>query len=159
MFVMSIALLSRSVSSTETPCRHGTGCKKQKARSLSDTLGLGCIVPETLLAAIAADQKVRELYEKEKILARKIVASPNLDRFDVRVQLRDLETRMVAHASLKALLDLRHGAAVTTQQLSDRCAQAFSESRARKLVFVDWYVKGQEVFILIFKPGEEPTMR
>jgi CHAT domain-containing protein len=133
--------------------------QKAKARSLSDTLGLGCIVPETLLAAIAADQKAKELYEKEKCLARKIVTSSNLDRFDMRVQLRNLETLMVAHASLNALLDLRHGAAVTIQQLSDRCAQVFSESRARKLVFVDWYVKGQEVFILIFKPGEEPTMR
>jgi CHAT domain-containing protein len=133
--------------------------QKAKARSLSDTLGLGCIVPETFLAAIAADQKARELYEMEKCLAEKIATSSNLDRFDMRVKLRDLETQMVAHASLKALLDLRHGAAVTAQQLSDRCAQAFSESQARKIVFVDWYVKGQEVFILIFKPSGEPTMR
>ena len=152
-FAFQVCVLDRA------PVQAWHWVQKAKARSLSDTLGLGCIVPETLLAAIAADQNVRELYEKEKCLARKIVTSSNLDRFDMRVQLRDLETRMVAHASLKALLDLRQGAAVTTQQLSDRCAQAFSESRARKLVFVDWHVKGQEVFILIFKPGEEPTMR
>ena len=133
--------------------------QKAKARSLSDTLGLGCIVPETVLAAIAADQQAKELYEAEKCLARKIVTSSNLNRFDIRVQLRELETRMVTHASLKELLDLRHGAALTTQQLSDRCAQAFSEPRTRRVVFVDWFVKGQEVFILIFKPGEEPTMQ
>jgi CHAT domain-containing protein len=133
--------------------------QKAKARSLSDTLGLGCIVPETILAAIAADQTARELYEKEKCLAGKIVTSSNLDRFGVRVELRDLESQMMAHASLKALLDLRYGVAVTAQQLSDRCAELFSESRARKLVFIDWYIKGQEVFILIFKPNEEPIMR
>jgi len=133
--------------------------QKAKARSLSDTLGLGCIVPETLLATIAADRKSRELYEMEKCLAEKIVTSSNIDRFDMRVELRDLQTQMVAHTSLKALLDLRYGAAVTAQQLSERCVKAFSESRARKLAFVDWYVKGQEVFILIFKPGGEPTMR
>ena len=133
--------------------------QKAKARSLSDTLGLGCIVPDSLLTAIAADEKAKELYEKEKLLAIQITSSSNLDRFDIRVELRDLETQMMAHESLKNLLDLRHGAAVTSQQLSDRCAQAFSESGARKLVFVDWYVKSQEVFILIFKPGEEPTIR
>jgi CHAT domain-containing protein len=152
-FAFQICVLDRD------PVQAWHWVQKAKARSLSDTLGLGCIVPETLLAAIAADQEARELYEMEKCLAGKIATSSNLERFDMRVKLRDLETQMVAHASLKALLDLRYGAAVTAQQLSDRCAQAFSESHARKIVFVDWYVKGQEVFILIFKPSGEPTMR
>ena len=133
--------------------------QKAKARSLSDSLGLGCIVPKSFLTEIAADQKATELYEMERSLAARIRISTTLDQFDLRIQLRDLESQMVAHPSLKSLLDLRYGAAVTAQQLSDRCAHSFSSSPARDLVFVDWYVKGQEVFILIFKTDEEPTMK
>lgn len=101
--------------------------QKAKASSLSDTLGLGCIIPQTLLAAIFAEPKAKDLFEKEKHLAQKLESASDLDRFDIRVQLRGLETEMAAHESLKALLNLRHGGAVMTQQLSDRFIRAFSQ--------------------------------
>lgn len=113
-FAFQICLLERD------PVQAWHWVQIAEARSLSDTLGLGYIVPETLLAAIAADQKAKELCEREKCLVRQILTSSGLGRFDIRVQLGALETRMAAHASLKTLLDLRHGAAVTTQQLSGR---------------------------------------
>ena len=56
--------------------------QKGKARSLSDLLGLGILVPETLRANIAQHEESQGLFDKEKGLLEAIAdsVSPGLTR-------------------------------------------------------------------------------
>ncbi|KAK5746897.1 hypothetical protein LTR17_000528 [Elasticomyces elasticus] len=132
--------------------------QKAKARSLSDMLGLGSLVPETLRADIENDDEARKLYEKEKTITQQIARSTEFQRFGLRLQLRDLQDQMIALPNLRTLLHLRYGGATNASQLANRCSHALPRYMNR-LVFVDWYVKGQEVFVFILRIGDDPVMQ
>lgn len=133
-----------------------------KARSLSDTLGLDSLVPETLLALVRESQECRELHEREQRLSEQMKSTSPHETFTVGLELRALQEEMRTHPPLRALLDLRQGKAVTLDELTNRMKDLPMGGTHQPIAFVDWYVDTQDdIYCCIFVPdsGKEPTLK
>lgn len=134
--------------------------QKAKARSLSDILGLGCLVPESLLAQILADSTARKLYDRERELLQLLQKTTPDQTFGIGVELRELQKEMRSIPELRALLDLRQGKAITAEELITRWHDLPVGGHYKDVCFVDWYVLGDEdIYILILRQGKEPFVR
>lgn len=134
--------------------------QKAKARSLSDTLGLGCLIPGSLMATILDSRDARELYEEEQRLSRLLASDPSVDRFTTAIDLRNLQRQMEAVPSLRSLIDLRKGRSVTSQELLHRWSALPPPFSAQEVAFVDWYVKSEtEIYTTVLRPGREIVRR
>ncbi|KAI1610274.1 CHAT domain-containing protein [Exophiala viscosa] len=132
--------------------------QKAKARSLSDMLGLGCLMPEALQSLVWSDPTSREHYEREKELLQMLRAVPPDRTFAVGLELRQLQKKMRSMPTLKALLDLRQGKAVTADELTTRWETL--PVGHQKVVFIDWYVLGAEdIYILMLQRATEPVLQ
>ena len=131
--------------------------QKSKARSLSDLLGLGILIPLELTERIQQDPACRQLFEDEHRLAKDLAAAPDTEQFKIRVKLESHQKRMREHAILAELLDLRDGVPIA---LNDLLISGQTQNRYNsKTVFVDWVATGSSLSIYVVKPGQKPILR
>ncbi|KAH7308575.1 CHAT domain-containing protein [Stachybotrys elegans] len=132
--------------------------QKSKARSLSDLLGLGVLVPDHLMSDIEQNPASRALFEEEKGLQERISVAESSERIQLRNQLHLLHRRMEDHASLRDLMDLRAGNPVTKQQLDGLVVQAQKEVPQTNVVFVDWVCVDGELFLVSVRNHDQPRV-
>ena len=134
--------------------------QKAKARSLSDMLGLGCLVPESLLTSVSSDSTMRKLYERERDLLKSLQTASSDQIFGIGLELRQLQEDMQTIPELRALLDLRQGKSVTADELITRWNALPIGNHYSDVVFIDWYILGDEdIYILMLQRGKEPALR
>jgi hypothetical protein len=80
-----------------------------KARSLSDLLGIGSLVPEDLLERVRNNEEHTRLLAKESELVQRIERQASDTRLHERVELDNVRLEMRKFPALSELLDLRMG--------------------------------------------------
>jgi hypothetical protein len=132
--------------------------QKAKARSLSDILGLGMLIPKELRVSIDQDLKAKELFEEEEQLLRAIQRASDSDKFPLRTKLEEHRTQMAEIATLKQLLDLREGVPVNLTALSKSSGlNANTETdHQRRIIFADWAIKSNDIFLFVSVDGNIP---
>lgn len=133
--------------------------QKSKARSLSDTLGLGCLIPDSLLSRIKSEDRTKELHEQEQELSQRLKSLAPAETFSIAIELRRLQEQMSAIPVLREVRDLRQGKAVTGDELLVRWQRLPVGRYVTDVAFVDWYLKGDdEIYVLILQPAANPVL-
>ena len=133
--------------------------QKSKARSLSDSLGLGVIIPVHLTQRINRNDESKRLFEKESDLIRQFSESNSLERLPLRVQLDALQAEMREVEALDELLAMRQGVPIGIADIQKALIDPESGLGRREVVFVDWVIKGDELFRLSIRGTGSPTCR
>ena len=132
--------------------------QKAKARSLSDILGLEVLVPKALLSEISEDNRMKDLFHRERTLLLAIKKADMTSRLSIRGELHSVQKQMREYPMLKATMDLRDGIPVSLAQLHDIAAAAASNSFSNHLVFVDWVFSEDCVYICTVKDQGMPLV-
>ncbi|KAL2211268.1 hypothetical protein CC79DRAFT_1317422 [Sarocladium strictum] len=143
---------------TDLPQELWQWTQSSKARSLSDLLGLGILVPDHLMRRIEQNEASRTLFEEENMLQAKVSAAEDGERIQLRNQLHLLHRRMEDREPLKELMDLRAGSPVTKQQLDDLVISVQKEVIQANVVFVDWILVDGQLFIVSFRNHDQPRV-
>ena len=134
--------------------------QKAKARSLSDMLGLGCLVPQSLLTPVLSDSAMQKLYERERALRQSLQMAASDQAFSIGLELRQLQEHMQAFPELRVLLDLRRGKSVGPDELITRWNALPIGNCYSSAVFIDWYVLGdKDIYVMMLQGGQEPFLR
>jgi CHAT domain-containing protein len=133
--------------------------QKAKARSLSDTLGLGAIVPASILNSISGDPEALSMFEEERRLVDDLQQSDIAQRFYKNTDLRKYRTKMRSRPSLRDLFGLREGIALTSKMLQNACADTATGLASQSFLFVDWYLKSDEIHLMIHPSNGSPRRR
>ncbi|KAF1953688.1 hypothetical protein CC80DRAFT_550987 [Byssothecium circinans] len=132
--------------------------QKAKARSLSDALGLGILVPEALETEIQKNKETRDLYNEEQKLQSAIQTCDEHQRLALRGDLWAVQKQMKEHSCLRELIELREGHSVDLNRIkkllpSDQ--EAFPQAR---LIFVDWFLMDARIHVCILKDQGSPLI-
>jgi hypothetical protein len=131
-----------------------------KARSLSDLLGLGMLIPQALRTSIEENPAARSLFQEEERLVSKVRMVPDLERFSLRTKLDMHRSKMRDIPALKQLLDMREGVPLGLDALP-KLPQPDLRSDAPKgrvTVFADWIVKADEILLFTVRDRETPAV-
>lgn len=128
--------------------------QKNKARSLSDLLGLGAHIPLNLRQRITSKPVELELLMKEEHLVTSIQGMASPKRFFARKELETHRQAMRDHDNLLELLDIRTGAPVSLQRLQQTTLMVPSPTK-RLTWFVDWLIADGDVSYAIVSNGGE----
>jgi tetratricopeptide (TPR) repeat protein len=133
--------------------------QKSKARSLSDLLGLGALVPQSLIDRIQEQKTTRDLYEGERKLFERLSAASDIDRFPMRIQLEHHQKTMKEHHHLKELLNMREGVPVPLEELRVASSPPGRSRQGRGIVFVDWFIAQFDISVVVIKSDGEIAIR
>lgn len=126
--------------------------QKTKARSLADLLGLGVEVPLDIQedpAAMAAMQQMQQL-------SRKLDQVEATERASLRLELQQLQARMLQHPLLADYLELQQGMALDLDTMYALLAPDNGPFPAQ--VYVDWLALGDHLFLLTVRSNEMPHL-
>jgi CHAT domain-containing protein len=133
--------------------------QRAKARSLSDALGLGILVPEGLEMQIQADPETKKLYEEEQKLLESIGSASNNERISLRTDLWTLQTKMRTYTPLKKLINLREGQSTDLEKMKMVLSTSRETLPNMKLVFVDWFIKGNSIYVCTLRDQGPPEFK
>ncbi|RYP35742.1 hypothetical protein DL767_003687 [Monosporascus sp. MG133] len=131
--------------------------QRAKARSLSDQLGAGVLLPATLRETVMDDPSMKELIRKEEELTQCIAASEAAVRLKLRGELHITHRLMAEQPALKAILDLMRGTPVTLDQILE-FGRETKQKLPRDIAFVDWVDVGGNFWALILKTDSQPQL-
>lgn len=131
--------------------------QRGKARSVSDLLGLATVTPSTIKSRIEADPSMKELFEKEVDLIRKLESADPLKRASIRGDLHVLRSQMREFKDLKNLMELREGNPILLHQLH-ALAESPQLRRYGSVVFADWFMFNGQVYLCSVKDQEQPSV-
>jgi CHAT domain-containing protein len=126
--------------------------QRGKARSLSDLLGLGVVLPAALLAQAEEDAEAKRLLQEEDSLIQALGKCSADRRFHLRLQLSKFREKMMKNPALEGILELRSGAAVSLKSL----VSLFGERP--DVVCVDWATFNDAIMMFTVRPGGDPLM-
>jgi hypothetical protein len=134
--------------------------QKTKARSLSDLLGLGMLVPQALRTLIAENPAAQSMFQEEETLLSEIAMAPDPERFSLRVKLDTLRLKMRDITALKQLLDMREGVPLGLDALPKFPPPELTSgtSKGGVTVFADWIVKANEILLFTVRNEETPAV-
>ncbi|GAB7347478.1 hypothetical protein MBLNU459_g4389t1 [Dothideomycetes sp. NU459] len=118
--------------------------QKMKARSLSDLLGLGVLIPQDLVERIMQNAESKRLYNHEMGIISSIKGSPATDRFALRLELADCREKMRADTVLKDLLDLREGNPVSIEGIH-LLSESFNANE--RVILVDYVLVNNQILV------------
>ena len=128
--------------------------QRSKARSLSDTIGLGVYLPRTMVDKIEEQEVTNKLYVDECELLERLANASNSDKFQIRVQLEGHQGQMREHQCLRDVLNLREGASINLRDLQD-ISKFGKHHEARPTIFVDWIITDHSILLsVISKTGQ-----
>lgn len=133
--------------------------QKAKARSLSDTLGLGAIVPANVRESVTRDEKAFSMFQKEQRLIDDLQHSAPAEKFSKTIELRKFRNEMREQPSLRPLFELREGVALSAKMLKEACADPATGLTSHSFLFVDWYIKTDEIHIMLYPCDGTPKRR
>ena len=123
--------------------------QKRKARSLSDMLGLGVIMPSTVKQAMAADPMIDFNFQKLLAAHSRLASVPESERGFVREEIADLEELLRSVPKFSDYLDLRDGVFRGLKELDTLKDASVISDRPRDVIFVDWILNGDTIFMLV----------
>jgi CHAT domain-containing protein/tetratricopeptide (TPR) repeat protein len=133
--------------------------QRSKARSISDMLGLGVLLPRSLLEDTDLDImngiSAGELYRKEQSLFKELQSTPIHLRMPLRTEISKIQLQMNTYPSLKKIISLRRGEAVTLERLQSKIKIGSNG----KTVFVDWFIQGFNIHMVVVLPDSPPICR
>lgn len=112
--------------------------QKSKARSVSDLLGLGIKIPESLMAVLRDDPTAVSLLEEETAMQKTISELPEEKRAPFQNEMNILRQRMGKHDALCKIMELRKGYAATLSNLQWVFDDKGLPTHDRSIIFVDW---------------------
>ncbi|KAL9100371.1 MAG: hypothetical protein Q9163_004241 [Psora crenata] len=133
--------------------------QKSKARSLSDILGLGILIPRAIVEKIEEQEATKKLFEEEGALLQRLSDAPSQEKFQIRVQLDTHQKNMREHKSLQELLNLREGISVTLDELRNVSNGKEQSWDGRPMVFVDWIITEFSIFMCVVTTKREVVFR
>jgi CHAT domain-containing protein len=122
--------------------------QKRKARSLSDMLGLGVIMPANVKQALSAEPDAEELFEKLSAAQSRLIHTAPNERGFVRQEIDDLESKIRGFPVFRDYLALRDGALSGVEQIKTLINRIPPSAHARKIIFVDWIMYRDEIYML-----------
>lgn len=128
--------------------------QKFKARSLSDLLGLVVLIPQGLVSKIMEETR-RKFYEDEMMLLRQIPVDEPTDHFQSRLQLERHRARMREYSVLEGLINVKEGAPVMIDTFRELARD--SQIYDKKVVFVDWIISEDDIYMFVLETENEPT--
>lgn len=124
--------------------------QKRKARSLSDLLGIGVMVPASIRQRIARDESANELYQRLTSLQMALSVAPETENVYIRQNLEEVEEEMRKQESFKDFVVLRDGIVrgiadlkVLTSETDD-----LPTREKRDVIFVDWVLHRDLIYVL-----------
>lgn len=127
--------------------------QKAKARSVSDLLGLGIKIPESLMVGLRDDPVAISLLEEETAMQK-----TTGDRsFSFRSEMDILHERMEEHDGLRRIIELRKGHATTLSNLQWAFDDKSLPTQNRSIIFVDWaLLKYGGLFMFVVDESRRP---
>ncbi|KAK1759104.1 CHAT domain-containing protein [Echria macrotheca] len=139
-----------------------TWSQKRKARSISDMLGIGIMVPAAIREKISRDTTANELYRKLVSLQSALSTAPDDEKVYIRKHIEKAEDEIRNHDAFSEFVRLRDG---TVRGIADLEAlvvsQETSTSPGKRIIFVDWIFHFDNIFVLTAdcsRPAETCTM-
>ncbi|KPM41723.1 hypothetical protein AK830_g4812 [Neonectria ditissima] len=129
--------------------------QKRKARSLSDLLGIGVLVPASIREEISADPGASTLFENLTGLQTSLETALPSERGFLRHRMEETEREMSSHDALRRFLALRDGTVNDVAQLSSLKAADDHLEAKRDVVFVDW-VAYQDLLYVVTVRASSP---
>lgn len=123
-----------------------------KARSLSDLMGMSAIIPSYLLEKIRADPEALELFNEESRLAQSLETKPPKLRYEERKLLENQRKKMEKVPVLEELFILRDGKPEILQNLD----WLFMDNE--RCVVVDWMCLDTEILMAIVDSTRKPNI-
>jgi CHAT domain-containing protein len=123
--------------------------QKAKARSLSDALGLGVLIPESLKSEAMVKPDLKALLEEEQKVIDTLKDADTDARLILRGELRVIHKRMQEHPPLKAILDLRVGNPISLGRLNELVSTYQSGKFSERIVFVDWLFASGDIYLCV----------
>ena len=123
--------------------------QKRKARSLSDMLGLGVIMPSAVKQAMVADPMIELEFQKLLAAQSRLADVPESERGFVREEIADLEGLLRSVPKFSDYLDLRDGVFKGLKELDTLKDASVISDRPRDVIFVDWILNGDTIFMLV----------
>ncbi|RYO77356.1 hypothetical protein DL766_007612 [Monosporascus sp. MC13-8B] len=137
--------------------------QRSKARSVSDMMGLGILIPQDLIQEIESEKRYGieavELYKEEQRQITQLQAKPPHMRLTLRAQLWKLHEDMSNFKSLRRLLNLRRGDSIQLEQLRQLTTTMLENKRNGCGVYVDWFLKEDDFHMVILPHGQAPVLR
>lgn len=123
--------------------------QRRKARSLSDMLGLGVLVPESVRKSISATEGAQELFDQLNVLMRSMTTAPDNERGFIRQHIEDVEEQLKVSPAFKDFLALRDGNNQNISQLEGLKEKDAMLAPARKVVWVDFVIHRDNIQMLV----------
>ncbi|RVD81600.1 uncharacterized protein DFL_009457 [Arthrobotrys flagrans] len=131
--------------------------QKQKARSVSDLMGLGYSSDQYSTRINAESEQVASLLEEHTRLLSKIRDASPGNRLFLRATHARLLERMTRHAELKELLHLQLGQPIEFDELESIFLQD-TGFRSNEIVLVDWFSTETDIYMISSRRGEPPRI-
>ncbi|KAK7428432.1 hypothetical protein QQZ08_005051 [Neonectria magnoliae] len=122
--------------------------QKRKARSLSDLLGIGVLVPASIREEISADPGASTLFEKLTGLQTSLETALPGEKGFLRHRIEETEEEMREHDALRRFLALRDGTVSDVTQLKNLKIADESLETQRDVVFVDWIAHQDQIYVV-----------
>jgi hypothetical protein len=133
--------------------------QKAKARSLSDALGLGVLVPEVLETKVQKYNETRDLYNEERKLQSALKTCSGHQRLALRGDLWAVQKQMKKHSCLMELIGLREGHSVDLNRIKKLLPSDQEALPRSRLIFVDWFLMDARIHVCILKDQGSPFVR
>jgi len=130
--------------------------QRAKARSLSDQLGVGMLIPATIREQVISEPRLWDIVTQEEELTQRIAASEMAVRLRLRGELHALHRRMAEEPVLKKILDLRSGTPATLSQVLRLEEQLASKSSRTNIAFVDWVEIANHIWTIVLRKDGVP---
>jgi CHAT domain-containing protein len=136
------------------PTRAWEWIQSFKARSLSDLMGLGSILPPHLEERIREEPPALALWEEESQLLEDFNSKPPESRLNERIRLEKLVEEMKGFPVLDEVLALREGRPEKVQDLD--WLFKMSQNGDRRIFVVDWLCQEDGIRISILNSALDP---
>ncbi len=130
--------------------------QKSKARSLSDILGLGVLLPRAMVDEIEEQEVTSRLYVDECKLLERLSNASSSEKFQTRIQLDRHQDQIREHRCLQEVLNLREGASINLRELQD-ISKLGTNHEARPMKFVDWIITEHNILVSVISTTGQLT--
>ncbi|RMZ88482.1 hypothetical protein DV736_g4285, partial [Chaetothyriales sp. CBS 134916] len=135
--------------------------QEAKARSVSDLMGLGILLPQKLRQRINGDTTLEAMLTHEADLTRRLQQQGDrMDRLRTRRELDRLLDSMRGHDLFEELLSLREGRPLTLREAQEMTSAKVDGSSGvlRAIVLVDWFTCAGEICMIAVRSLGEPEL-
>ena len=123
--------------------------QKSKARSVSDLLGLGVVLPRDLAVRLEQDVEAKALLDRERQLFDTVENDWTDHQYFLRKTLDSHRDAMKKNAPLQELLKLREGDPITISRLRALCEILEAQGSKRRIVFADYFIVSGKISLLV----------